>query len=151
MPYLAEARIVCRMVGSGGNVVIGGPQADTRSHPFFDANSRNESLLTVFAKEVGQVPSNDIGACRQKAQQYVTGFLPAYSVNPDDGEAISIATGFAWRDGGWMPTGGAYVGYAFPLQHANEDVVQESDFKDTTGVNNQQLTLVWYVVIQPMA
>lgn len=150
MPYQSEARIVCLMVGGGGDVKVGGPQANMKSHPFFDSNPANQSLLGIAAKPMGQVPSVDMAACRLKAQQFVSTYLPAgYSLNPSDTETISITHGFAWRDGGWVITGATYGGFCFVIQKASEDVKHESDFKDPTGVNDQQLTLAWYVVIQP--
>ncbi|NOT30835.1 MAG: hypothetical protein HOP15_10355 [Planctomycetes bacterium] len=138
------------MVGSAGDVKVGGPQAHIKSHPFFDSNPNNQSLLGIAAKAMGEVPSADMGACRLKAQQFVSNYLPAgYSLNPNNGDVISITHGFAWRDGGWVISGGGWGAYCFAIQKANEDVKHESDYKDPSGVNDQQLTLAWYVVIQP--
>ena len=146
MAYQAEARIVCRIFGTSGDVSIGAKGSAPDRQPGFNAVSITQRLFAVPAAAAGQVPDNDKDACFTKAKDFIGKELPiTYALD----SAGAIATpGHAWIDGRWVPIGGSYTSYAFPLTLNGLPVEQESVLMGAGGTE-QTITLSWWVVIQP--
>lgn len=146
MAYQAEARIVCRIFGTSGEVSIGAKSSAPDRQPTFNAVSITQRLMNVPTAVVGQVPDNDKTGCQVKALEFLQKELPpTYGLSSSGAVAIP---GHAWIEGRWVPIPTNYTSYAFPLTLNGLPVEQESVLMGAGGVE-QTITLSWWVVIQP--